>query len=60
MPPPNPPSHPTCITSGNAAHITNLAVAQHQAAHMLELLTELRKNGVLDELNPRLPSRGPA
>ncbi len=28
MPPPNPPRHPTCITSSNAAHITNLAVAQ--------------------------------
>jgi hypothetical protein len=30
MPPPNPPRHPTCITSSNAAHITNLAVAQQQ------------------------------
>jgi hypothetical protein len=31
-----------------------------EAAHMLELLTELRKNSVLDELIPPLPSRGPA
>ena len=31
-----------------------------EAAHMLELLTELRKNGVLDEVTPSLPSRGPA
>jgi hypothetical protein len=32
MPPLNPPRHPTPITSGNAAHITNQAVAQQVTA----------------------------
>jgi hypothetical protein len=36
MPPPNPPRHPTCITSSNAAHITNLAVAQHRLRRQLD------------------------
>jgi Bifunctional DNA primase/polymerase, N-terminal len=31
-----------------------------EAAHMLEVLTELRKDGVLDELDPRLFSSSPA
>jgi hypothetical protein len=41
--------------------MTHLHHVDHlpEAAHMLELLTELRKHGVLDELNPSL-GRGPA
>jgi 2-polyprenyl-6-methoxyphenol hydroxylase-like FAD-dependent oxidoreductase len=61
MPPPNPPRHPAQITSGNAAAITNLAVAQQLVVGAgptgLTLAAQLQALGASLRIVDRQPDR---